>query len=337
MAKLILFLITAISLFANAKVQYMELGKLYSTSAQVVTLKNLTQNIVTQIPGHIEEYFVKEGDSVKKGQEIARIKSFVLSEMTSRYLTLKNEVAILKKRYENAKALYKKGIMSYNDLAKLKTTLKDRMNDLASLGLQLKILGITNVTKPMEYYTITSHANGTVQKILVSVHTNVKSTTPLVEILSQSRYYLVAFLSVEDALGLKDIRAIFHLGPYSFKASFIKILPRVDEETAQAKLLFELPKTNKELLIGAFGDIQIESAPYKKVLAVKKSALTMLNGDWVVFLPSKEEVEPHVVKLIDFVGEFAVIEGLKPNQEYIDSDIYLYKSRLLKESIGDED
>jgi len=336
MARYMVFFILSLSLFATDKVRWIELGKRYTTSAQVITLKNLTQNIVAQLPGHIEKYFVKEGDSVKKGQKIARIKSFALSRMSARYLTLQNEIASLKKRLQNAEALYKKGVLSYNDLVELKTSLKKKINEFSSIRLQLKILGISKIKKPLEHYTVTSHADGVIQKILVPVHTNVAGTTPLVEILNLKRYYLVAFLGVEDALRLKNIRATFHLGPYNFKASFIKILPRVDQETAQAKLLFELPQKSRNLLIGAFGDIVIESAPYKRVLAVKRSALTMLGGDWVVFVPSEDEPEPRIVRLVEFVGEYAVIEGLKPGEEYIDQDVYLVKSRLLKESIGHE-
>ena len=342
--------------FSYEKVLEIEFGKLYKTSAKVVVFKNQKQNIVAQIPGHIEKYFVKEGDSVKRGEKIAKIKSFYLAELTSSYLRLKKEIEILQKKFENAKELYKKGLVTFNDLSNIKVQLQDKKSKLSSIKLKLKILGIKKVNTPIEYFYITSHADGTVQKILSPVHSNVESTTAIVNIVSQKDFYVIAYMSVEDALKLKDVKAFFKLGDFTYKTNFIKVMPQVDNETFQAKLLFNLEKNDKPILIGAFGDMQIQSSPYKKVLAIKKSALTMLNGDWVVFVPKehkeKEEhekgheneeeheheelnFEPRVVKVIEFWDKYAVIEGLNKNQEYISEDVYLYKSRLLKESLGE--
>ncbi|WP_281950925.1 efflux RND transporter periplasmic adaptor subunit [Nitrosophilus kaiyonis] len=357
---LITFLITLS--FSYEKVKKIDFGKIYKTSAKVEVFKNQTQNIVAQIPGHIEKYFVKEGDSVKKGEKIAKVKSFYITELSSNYLKLKKEIEVLEKRLKNAKELYKKGLITLNDLNNIKIKLQSLNSKLSSIKLKLKILGIKDIKKPIEYFYITSHADGVIQKILTPLHSNIESSTPVVKIVNQKNYYAIAYLNVDDALKLNNVKAFFKLSDFIYDTEFIKVMPQVDSETFQAKLLFHIKPSNKPLLIGAFGDMVIESSPYKKALAVKKSALTMLNGDFVVFVPKegeehkKENVEhkhneheeegeeheheelnfePRVVKVVEFLKDFAVVEGLEENQEYIDKDVYFYKSRLLKNSLGE--
>ncbi len=343
--KALLLSIVCIALFSHERVEKIALGKIYRTSAKVVVFKNQRQNIVAQIPGHVERYFVKDGDNVKSGEKIAKIKSFYLAQMSTKYLQLQSEIAILQKRLANAKKLYKKGLITYNNLANIKVKLQSLRSQFAALKLKLQILGITEISKPIEYFYLTSHANGIVQKIIIPVHANVDSQTPLVQIVSDESFFAEAYLRVADAMHLQDVQGEFYLGGFSYKAHFIKVMPEVDKQTLQAKILFQL-ESSRPLLIGAYGEMAIQSAPYREALAIKRSALTMLQGDWVVFVPKEDkhehedeheelDFEPRVVKVVEFWGKYAIIEGLKENQEYIDENIYIYKSRLLKESLGE--
>jgi ABC-type Zn2+ transport system substrate-binding protein/surface adhesin len=52
-------------------------------------------------------------------------------------------------------------------------------------------------------------------------------------------------------------------------------------------------KNPKNILINAFTEMEISLAPYTEAVMVKKSALTLFQGEWVVFVESHHEGEEH--------------------------------------------
>ncbi len=347
MSRVLLICLLSIGVFADITIEKAKLkpiGQILKTSAQVVELPNQTQNVVTQIGGHIEKYFVKEGDSLKKGDKIALVRSLELGTLTSNYFALKAKTASLQKRLKAAKKLYRQGLVTLDEFEKLKVALSNAKQQLQSLKLKLQTLGITHLAKPTEEFVVTAHTSGKIDKILVPVHSNVDANRVLAVIVAQKELYVIAYLPVDVALHLIKPKATFSLANFSYRTEFIRLLPKVDSETMQARVLFRLVKDHP-ILIGAFGDMVVQTAPYKKRVVIKKSALTMLEGDWVVFVPSKEHeehkhhhrlhFEPRVVEVEEFLGNYAVVTGLAKGEEYISKDVYLLKSKLLKESIGE--
>ena len=339
MNRILLLCLMSLALFADITIEKAKLkpiGQILKTSGQVVELPNQTQNVVTQIGGHIEKYFVKEGDSLKKGDKIALVRSLELGTLTSNYFALQAKIASLQKRLKAARKLNRQGLVTLNEFENLKVALSNAKQQLQALKLKLQTLGISHLTKPTDEFIVTAHTNGKVDKILVPVHSNVNANKVLAIIVAQRELYVVAYVPVDVALHLTKPRAIFSLAGLSYRTKFIRLLPKVDSETMQARVLFRLVKEHP-VLIGAFGDMVLQTAPFTKKVVVKKSALTMIEGEWVVFVPKEKEFVPKVVKLIDFLGDEAVVEGLAPNEEYVSEGVYIIKSRLLKSQIGEEE
>ena len=69
-------------------------------NAKVIQLSNAQEAITSVVAGHLEKYFVKPAQTVKKGQKIALIKSIIVSKMTADYLALKKQLASSQKNYE---------------------------------------------------------------------------------------------------------------------------------------------------------------------------------------------------------------------------------------------
>jgi ABC-type Zn2+ transport system substrate-binding protein/surface adhesin len=116
--------------------------------------------------------------------------------------------------------------------------------------------------------------------------------------------------------------------------------------------------------------MQIKQPSDKKLLTIKKSALSMFEGEWVVFVPNKEhedeEDEHHedhdrdehdghkehndhdshndhdddlpysvkVVKKLQSFGDNIAIVGLDEGEEYVSDGVYFVKSMLLKSKLG---
>jgi hypothetical protein len=133
-----------------------------------------------------------------------------------------------------------------------------------------------------------------VGKILVSLHANVDAKTPLMTLVQQSGYYATAYVSLSNAMSItKETQGWIHLAGKAYLCHFVQLLPNIDEETQRAKVRFSIENSPSSLLLGAFVQMDISLAPTKDVVMVKKTALTLYKGDWVVFMEKEHEEVAH--------------------------------------------
>jgi acetyl/propionyl-CoA carboxylase alpha subunit len=347
------------------------LGKIIQTNAKITQLSDQKQEVVSRLPGHIEKYFVKAGEEVKNGDRVALVESMKLSKMTAQYISLLQQKKAAQIQLNTSKKLYKKGLNSKNELNNfiiLSQEISAKQNTLAS---QLRSLGInpSKLTKATDKFVLYAHADGVVGKILTPLHTNVNAQTELMTLVNQSAYYATAYLSVDDAMKItKQSKGWITIAHKKYECKFVQLLPQIDKETQRAKILFQIKDTPKNLLLGAFTEIQIAIRPYVDALTIKKSALTLFKGEWVVFVEAnhhedeiqhnekkvehnhnshKDEHEEHdhhedeeapytpkVVKIIAYFGDDIAIEGIDIDDEYVSQGVYFVKSLLLKSSLG---
>ena len=113
-------------------------------------------------------------------------------------------------------------------------------------------------------------------------------------LVQQNGYYATAYLSVNDALRVTpETKGYIDIAGKSYDASFVQLIPSIDEETQRAKVLFSIENSPSNLLLGAFTKIDISLAPTRNVVMVKKSALTLFKGDWIVFTEKEHEEKGH--------------------------------------------
>ncbi len=367
MTKTLLFLLPLLGFASAIKVEHAQLqplGKMVQTNAQITQLSDQQQTIVSRLAGHLESYYVTPGQHVSKGDKVVLIESIELSKMTAEYLALNKQLDAAKIQKNTAMTLHKKGLASQNDVSNAIIALENIRAQQNTLASQLTSLGLQpkTLSKPTDKFVLHAHADGVVGMILAPLHTNVTAQTELVTLVNQSAYYAIAYLAVKDAMNVnKDTKAWITVAGTSHPASFVQLLPNIDQETQRAKVLFNIDDSPKNLLLGAFNEIDISLAPTHDVVMIKKSALTLFQGEWVVFVPKavsqqpkekeskdtddeEEEEEtlvvpyaPQVVKILAYVGDNIAIEGLENNQAYVSQGVYRIKSMLLKSSLGDGD
>lgn len=270
------------------------LGKMIQTNAQITQLSNQKQNIVSRLSGHLEAYYIKPGEKVSKGDKIVLIESTELSKMTAEYLALIKKLEARKTQKNTAMTLHKKGLASQNDVSNAIIALENIRSQKNTLASQLSSLGFDSQTlkEATDQFVVYAHADGIVGTILVPLHSNVDAKTVLATLVNRGTYYATAFLSVDDAMLVsKDTKGWVHIVNKSYASTFVQLLPNIDQETQRAKILFSIDTSPKNILLGAFKQIDISLAPRHDVVMVKKSALTLFQGEWVVFVPTKHKEE----------------------------------------------
>ncbi|WP_456451601.1 efflux RND transporter periplasmic adaptor subunit, partial [Hydrogenimonas sp.] len=285
------------------------------------------------------------------------------------------ELAAAKERLATTRRLFEKGLASKQEVAAERMALAGVQARRNALAGQLRSLGLRPETlkKPTDTLTIRAHAPGTVSRLLVPLHTNIGSETPVAALTQKRGYYAVAYLGVEEAMKLpKTLEATLYLGGATHPCRLVTLLPRVDETTQRARALFAVEERAK-LLLDAYGEMALALPPYRKHPAVKRSALTMWEGEWVVFVPNPEahghdgkaheeadheEHEDHeehdgeeaadhdehghetppwlprVVRIVAREGDLVAVEGIAPGETYVSDGVWFVKSLLLKERLG---
>ena len=272
------------------------LGKIVRTNAQITQLSDQKQKIVSRLPGHVEKYFVTTGQHVKAGDKVALIESITLSKMSADYVALRQQAKAAKEQLATAKKLYKKGLTSQNELNQKIIEIEEVLAQQSALASQLDSLGIDaeKMKSATDQFLLYAHADGVVGEIFVPLHSNVNAEDPLMSIVNQNGYYAIAYLGVKDAMKVTSKTTGFiNFAGKQYPAHFIQLLPKIDVETQRAKVLFMMMDTPDRMLIDAFTEMDISLAPYTKEVMVKRSALTLFQGEWVVFVETHHEGEAH--------------------------------------------
>jgi biotin carboxyl carrier protein len=299
MTKYLLLLLPLLGFATAIKIEHAELkplGKIIQTNAQITQLSNQKQTIVSRLSGHLEAYYIKPGEYVKDGDKVVLIESIEFSKMTAEYIALVKQLKAVQEQKNTAMTLHKKGLASQNDVSSAIIALEKIRSQQSALASQLKSMNINPVDlkEPTDQFILYAHADGVVGKILAPLHSNVNVQTPLVTLVNQSGYYAVAYLGVENAMKVSGTtKGWVNIANKPYLSSFIQLLPNIDQETQRAKVLFKIEESPTNLLLGAYTQMDISLAPTQNVIMVKKSALTLFKGEWVVFVEKEHEDETH--------------------------------------------
>ncbi len=297
MTKYLLLLLPLLGFSSAIKVEHATLkplGSMIHTNAKITQLSSQKQEIVSRLLGHLEAYYVTPGQQVKKGDKVVLIESIELSKMTAKYLALIKQLQATKNQKNTAMTLHKKGLASKNDVSNAIIALENIRAKQSALTSQLHSLGIApdTLTTPTDQFILTAHADGVVGTILAPLHSNVNAQTALLTLVNQKGYYAVAYLGVNDAMKInKQTKGWLSIAGKKYASSFVQLLPNIDSETQRAKVLFSINNSPSNLLLGAFSQMDIALAPYSNAIMVKKTALSLFKGEWVVFAKMEHEKE----------------------------------------------
>ena len=175
--------------------------------AQVLTisgaLKAINSAIVkARVPGELQDLSVREGDSVKAGQVIARVNP---SEYQARVRqaqqmaeSAKAQVAIAQRSFDNNRSLVEQGFIS-------KTALDTSMASLAAAEASFRAAqaGVEVATQSLSDTVLRAPLSGLVSQRLAQPGERVAPDVRIVEIVDPSRLELEAGLSTLEAMGLR--------------------------------------------------------------------------------------------------------------------------------------
>jgi multidrug resistance efflux pump len=260
-------------------------------NAKVVQLSNAKQAVMAQVSGHIENYFVKPNQQIKKGDKIALLRSTTLSELTAEYLSIKKQYHKLSTTYRNNQTLYHKGLISAQDLSSFSIQ-KDAMHArLLTLESKLQTLGIdTNkLQQASSDYILYAHSDGRVSTLLQPLHAVVDKEEQIISIIQEQAFYIESYLPLKYIKQVKiGDKIIVKSAGELIETKVSQILPKVDEKSQRAVILSKVEQKTDALFIGSYVTSLLYSGEGEALASVTISALSFFNNEWVVFVPKEE-------------------------------------------------
>ena len=339
-------------------------------NSKIVQLRSAKESVMARVGGKVINYLVKQGESVNRGDAIALIESLELSKLSSKLKLLRKQLVIHNRNYKIIKNLYNTGLESLEKLNREERERDQTVSEIESIKAQLRLLGVKSRGKIKSTYTVYAQGSGKVAEILMPRNSVVDVNTPLVSIVKGGASFLVKSYVPLNYVSEVEVgqRGELLYGGKQYKMHISQILPELDEETQQIQVLSTLDESVKNLFVNAYVESKLFIGEAREYLAVKKSALSFFNNEWVVFTSKhhdeEEEHEEHhknehdkkehheekeghheheeveipydinVVKIITQNDTFVAIEGLDEHSDYVSDKSYYIKSLLLKSSLG---
>ncbi len=288
---LLLTILTAVEI-PTKHAEVRKFGQAVALNAKVVQLSNAKQNIMSMVGGHIEKYYVKPAQKVKRGDKIALIESIMISKMTAEYISLQEQYRALNKNYENTKKLYDQGMTSQQELNNQSIKRDAMRSQINALQSQLKTMGIkTNrLKKASADYILYAHSDGKVAEILQPLHSVINEETPIVTIVKRSDSYIQSYLPLEYAEKVKvGQKVVVDYAKQKIVTYVTQIMPEVDITTQRIIVLSAMADKKQEPYINAYLGATLYFDATESYVSVEKSALSFYNNEWVVFVPTQEE------------------------------------------------
>ena len=276
------------------KTELRKFGKSIDVNSQIVQLSSTKQSVTTLLDGRIKKYFISEGQKIQQGQKVALIESITLSQMSAEYLSLKEQYKSLLSNYTANKSLQKKGIVSLKELNQSNIERNEMLSKLNTLKSQLQAVGINvkELKRTISSYLLYSQTTGVVSELLKPLDASLSRDDALFSVVKNQTFYLKSFIPLEYAKEIKvGQRVSLNYNKSSLSTSIERILPEVDLQTQRLVTLSPLDNSSNNLFSNAFVASTIYFNTDKSYISVKKTALTFLNNEWVVFVPKEESHE----------------------------------------------
>ena len=250
-----------------------------------------------EVGGSIVQLRVDVGDSVRRGQVLARIDDKVVRDSArSAEMQVKSselEHTTLEKQAERVAALVQAGALAVRDLEAARAQAA-----LANARLEAARAALTQANEHVGWTTITSPIDGVVSALAVNEGDVAPLGAELLTVIDPSSMRLRASVPSEALAQVVVGAAVtFHVrgyGAQTFSGTVERVAPAVDELTRQIPVWVAIPNPNGKLIAGLFADGRITGSP-REALIVPVSAVNLASTPVVVKRLTAEDTVEEVV------------------------------------------
>jgi len=323
------------------------------TTAVIEPNRTKIAHVSPRISGRAVDVKAFLGDSVKKGQVLAKLDSIELGQTKAQYLKSKANLEVARANYSREGRLFKKQISSEKEYLDAKAeflrseaALNKERETLRLLGLndeEIKSLKWRGSRQPASVFPLIAPFTGTVVEQHIVLGEFIKPEDKPYTIADLSHLWIQLDIYENDLRWVEDGKTVdIDVNSYpgeSFKGTVTYINDILDESTRTVKARVEVLNSDGKLKPGMFATatISVPLSDSEEVIAVPGSAIVQIQDKSVVFVQEGESsFKMIVVTLGQNSGEYVeVVKGLDPGDKVVIEGGFYLKSVLLKEELGE--
>ena len=322
---------------------------------------NATWRVGVLAEGRVEKVYFNLGDSVQKGQVLARMHSHDVHEARAAYANaaaertrLQAAEALAQKNYERSQRLYALKAESVSQVETAKQELvnaqsasREADNNLLResrhleeiLGLRADVLRDTS--DDADLIPIKAPAGGRILQKNVTPGSTISASTDAFVIGDLSRLWMLA--SVDAAtlsklhLGQAATVSLPDVPGATYAGKVTNLGQAFDPVTRLMQVRIEIRNPDSRLRPEMLASAEFATGAGVIAVLVPQAAIQQVNGQDVVFVriaPDRFKVQS--VQTGENMGDnVRILLGLKPGEQVITNGSFIAKSQLLKSSIGD--
>lgn len=248
--------------------------------------------------GVITSLLVQPGNTVSKGQIIATIANPEFMQIQSEYLSVNSKIVLAEQEYNRQKELNAGNAGALKNLQAAESNLKALSSSRSSLQQQIQLMGINPSSlsngKLVSVLAVRSPISGVVSNVMIKMGSYVNETTPVAEIVDNSRLHLDLFVYEKDLPKLKNNQIIhFTVTNNPGKEYDAKIfsLGSSFENESKAISVHAMVNGNKAGLIDGMnvtGNISLDKATLP---AIPTEAIVSYQGQDYIFIVESVDAE----------------------------------------------
>jgi len=319
------------------------LARTINVPAEVRANPDEVVRITPLAAGRVEGVRVELGASVRKGQELAVLRSNDLGDARAQLSQAKAAVEVTQQNLDRQRKLRDQGIASERDVQEARLRLTEAESARDGAAARLQVFGTSGGRGAS--LRLSSPINGVVVQRNATRGETVGSDGVLFTVANLDRVWVVGRASEQDVGSVgTGTHATVTLRAYpgrTWSGALSYVAHMLDERTRTLDVRIELDNLDGVLRPGLFGTLHIEGGAQatEPVPIVPASAVTDVRGKSTVFVPGEA---PHTFRAVAVLtgnhsaDETEILEGLTAKQCVVTRGVFVLKSELLRDELGED-
>lgn len=282
------------------------------------------------VTGRITELSVVEGQTVKRGDVVARIHSTQLSEAQSAFLKAVSQRRLAERAVDRARRLLDADVIGEAELQRREAELAQENAELASLRDQMKLLGMPDgsverleTSRAVNSFSqVVATIDGTVMERKVTIGQVVQAAESVCVLADLSRLWLVADVP-EQAAGAvevgKQVEAeIPALPGHKLKGKLTFVSATVNPDTRTVRIRMDAANPRGRLKPAMLATMSLLDAAENHRIVPAGAVVRESNQDYIFVQTAGQSYRLRRVSLgMELEGRYVLIEGVHPGEKIV--------------------
>lgn len=311
------------------------LDETLSMPGEVVINAYQSSRVTPRITAQVVARHVRLGEHVESGQSLVTLSSVEMAQAQGALLVANQE-------WQRVKALGKQTV-SERRYTEAQIAQQQSLAKVMAYGMTesqaTSLMQSGNASKAIGSFDLLAPQSGTILQDDFIVGELIEPGRVLFNISDESIIWVEAQTGASGLAQIEDGAAarVSLDGVNWIAGEVIQRHHRLDETTRTQGLRIEIDNKNDRLHPGQFVEVEIVTSTGTPVLAVPKTAVTLIDDQATVFKREAGGVfHPEVIEVGSTVGDWIVVQaGLSAGEEIAIHGVFYLKSLLLKSSLGE--